>query len=70
MSFPKSEHFHQRDEQLFFNLGGEATTQLEETFGEIDVVISGICTCCHNQFHSHRENATSERNWNVLTRSL
>ncbi len=64
-NFPASPHFSTRDNKLFFNLQAEAKDRLENTFPNVQMETSPICTCCHPDFHSYRENKTKERNWNL-----
>jgi polyphenol oxidase len=64
-NFPQSTHFSEREKKYFFNLQQDAKDQLKNTFPNLLVEITPICTCCHPGFHSYRKNKTTERNWNL-----
>jgi YfiH family protein len=64
-NFPASTHFIQREGKLFFDLQQEARDSIRAAYPNLLVGIAPICTCCHNDFHSHRRDKTKQRNWNL-----
>jgi hypothetical protein len=65
-NFSKSKAKIERGSRLFFDLQKEATNQLENTFPNLKIETSNICTKCNKNFHSYRRNQTEKRNWNIL----
>ena len=64
-NFSNKKSFHEQDGKIFFDLAIEARTQLNEFYPGIIVDESGICTFSNEDFHSYRQNNTTERNWNI-----
>lgn len=63
--FKQSPNFEEKDGKLFFNLQLEAKDMLLQAFPNLLMSIAPICTCCHQDFHSHRRDQTKNRNWNL-----
>lgn len=65
-NFIDSKNFSTRVGLLYFNLYNEAVLQIKKLSPQIQIEGSGVCTCCHKDFHSYRSNKTMERNWNIF----
>lgn len=61
--FPHS--YELKKEGIYLSLFKELCFQLQKQFPKIQIESSNICTCCQEEFHSFRRNATKLRNWNV-----
>jgi len=64
-NFKTSPYFKELEGKLYFDLQQEARRLLREVFSNLLVGFAPICTCCHNDFHSHRRDKTKNRNWNI-----
>lgn len=54
-----------KHDKLFFNLGQFAQERLTTLFPGIDIQNSKVCTYSTPELHSHRQNQTKQRNWNI-----
>lgn len=68
-NFPDSQHFSKSGANLHFDLGAEVSDQIKQNYPQAKIQICSISTYDDPRFHSYRQNATSERNWNVLSRT-
>lgn len=66
-NFLEKTSFKEKNLIVFFSLYEEAKKELKKTFPTIKIDEAKICTCCNKEFHSYRRNATTERNWNILS---
>ncbi len=66
-NFPGSSHFKETNGKLTFNLAGEVTDQIKQSWPEAQIQISSLSTYGNPIFNSYRENGTKQRNWNVLS---
>jgi copper oxidase (laccase) domain-containing protein len=64
-NFKDSPHFSACEGQHYFDLTLEARDQLRKTVPGLLVEIVPTCTCCNGDYHSHRRDKTTERNWNI-----
>lgn len=64
--FPRSKNFHHLNGKLHFDLVGQATDQLRETYPGIDTESSHHCTYSEKQFHSFRRDKTTARNYHLF----
>lgn len=64
-NFPKSSHFKNHEGKLHFDLTLEAQDQLREEFPHLQIEVAPECTMCNTNFHSHRRDKTTQRNWNI-----
>lgn len=65
-NFPQNPRFTKTSGKLYFNLQQEAKAQLQESFPNLLVEISPICTSCNLDYHSYRrDKSLNERNWNL-----
>lgn len=65
--FPNKNYFSRKSEKLYFSLEKAMTDQLKQVSNDIQIEISSICTCCHEDFHSFRRSKTKKRNWNIIS---
>jgi YfiH family protein len=71
LNFPKSNQFSKISEKIYFSLSGEAKKQIQNLYPGMTINSANNCTLCsEHQFHSFRKNATSQRNWNILSRAI
>lgn len=64
-NFSNKTFFTKVQNHYYFDLQQEARRQLRETFPNLLVETSPICTSCNSELHSYRRDQTSERNWNL-----
>lgn len=64
-NFKMSPFFKASGDKLFFDLQQEARRLLKVEFPNLLVGVAPDCTCCNNNFHSHRRDKTKNRNWNL-----
>lgn len=64
-NFPDSPFFKDTGDKLYFALQEEAKRLLKIEFPNLLIQIAPICTCCNLDYHSHRRDKTTERNWNL-----
>lgn len=65
-NFSQKNLYHEQEGKLFFDLQKAAKQQLMESYPEIKIIDSKICTFTENNYNSYRRNKTSKRNWNVF----
>ena len=63
--FPDSSNFSSTA-KLCFNLKKEAENQLTEASPSIEISTINVCTKCHPELHSYRQNQTTKRNYTIL----
>lgn len=66
-NFPGSHHFTEDKQKLNFDLGGEVSDQIIQSYPQAKIQLCSLSTYDDPRFHSYRENATVERNWNILS---
>ncbi|HAZ11859.1 MAG: hypothetical protein A2X86_07590 [Bdellovibrionales bacterium GWA2_49_15] len=64
--FPKSPGLQLKDAQWYFGLQAEASFQMREIFGRIQIEYSDLCTFCDQRLHSYRRGNAKQRNYNIF----
>jgi hypothetical protein len=58
------ENLSNKNNKLYLNLAGQISNYCQSN--NINIQVSDICTICNNNFWSHRENKTSERQYSLI----
>lgn len=67
-NFPDSSHFLRSSGELRFHLASEVKDQIKSAYPSAQIEVCPLSTVTRPEFHSFRENATAQRNWNILSK--